>query len=67
MIVVLSYVRRYLYTLVVSLDGNFKLKRKSQNINDPELSEGWSYFVDEKSFQAFLATLPETQEVSLPL
>jgi hypothetical protein len=48
--------RKWLYTLFVGIDANFKLKRKkiSNEKADPSLSKGWSYFVEEKTYKAFL-------------
>jgi hypothetical protein len=48
--------RRWLYTLFVGIDANFKLKRKkvSSEKADPSLSKGWSYFVEEKTYKTFL-------------
>jgi hypothetical protein len=54
----------FLFVLLIALDGNFKLKRKNRNIKDPELSNGWSYFVEEKAYQTFLGNAPEEIEVS---
>ncbi|KAG6823541.1 hypothetical protein H0H92_009861 [Tricholoma furcatifolium] len=47
---------RYLYSLFIAIDANFRLKRKnvSSDSADPGLSEGWSYFVPEKKFKDFL-------------
>ncbi len=44
--------RRWLYSLFVGIDANFKLKRKkiSSEKVDPSLSRGWSYFVDEAKY-----------------
>ncbi|KJA23493.1 hypothetical protein HYPSUDRAFT_137710, partial [Hypholoma sublateritium FD-334 SS-4] len=44
---------RYLDTLFISIDANFRLKRKnvSNNEVDPGLSQGWSYFVEETAYR----------------
>jgi hypothetical protein len=46
----------WLYSLFVGIDANFKLKRKkvSSERVDPSLSHGWSYFVEEMKYKAFL-------------
>ncbi|KAG1727954.1 uncharacterized protein EDB91DRAFT_1239465 [Suillus paluster] len=59
--------KQWLYSLFVAIDANFRLKR--QNISsdevDPSLSEGWSYFMEEKKFKSHLKEhLSETQEKS---
>jgi len=48
--------KRWLYTLFVGIDANFKLKRKkvSSEKIDPSLSKGWSYFVEEQKYKSFL-------------
>ncbi|KAF8191380.1 hypothetical protein BJ912DRAFT_849516 [Pholiota molesta] len=48
--------KRYLYTLFLGMDANFRLKRKmvSNNATDPSLSNGWAYFVQENEFKEFL-------------
>ena len=48
--------QRWLYTLFVGIDANFKLKRKkvSSEKMDPSLSCGWSYFVAEAEYKLFL-------------
>ncbi|KAF8149064.1 hypothetical protein B0H34DRAFT_734685 [Crassisporium funariophilum] len=48
--------RRFLYTLFVGLDANFRLKRRmiSNHASDPSLAKGWAYFVDKDDYKAFL-------------
>ncbi|KAF8958754.1 hypothetical protein BDZ97DRAFT_1668023 [Flammula alnicola] len=50
--------KRFLYTLFLGMDANFRLKRKmvSNNASDPSLSNGWAYFVHESEFKEFLNT-----------
>jgi len=47
---------RFLHTLFLALDANFRLKRRkvSTDTADPGLSKGWSYFVEETMFKSFL-------------
>jgi hypothetical protein len=49
--------QRWLYSLFLGLDANFKLVRKkiSSEKADPSLSKGWSFFVEETKYKAFLA------------
>jgi hypothetical protein len=56
----------YLYTLSVSLDGNFKLKRKFRSSKDPELSDGNTYSVNDQQYQAHLKELLDVEEVREP-
>ncbi|KAF6747236.1 hypothetical protein DFP72DRAFT_821976 [Ephemerocybe angulata] len=50
--------RRWIYRLFVSLDGNFKLRRRlvSSNEKDPGYNDGWAYFVEEKGFKEHLSS-----------
>ncbi|KAG1888370.1 hypothetical protein F4604DRAFT_1916291 [Suillus subluteus] len=62
-----SKAKRWLYAVFLAIDANFRLKRRnvSSDHADPSLSRGWSYFVEEKEYKAFLAEhLTETQEKS---
>ncbi|TDL14220.1 hypothetical protein BD410DRAFT_846231 [Rickenella mellea] len=53
----------WLYTLILAMDANFRLKRKkvSSDAVDPALSKGWSYFVEERAFKDHIRYCP-TQE-----
>lgn len=42
---------RWLYTLFLMLDANFKLRVKDRGIEDIELAPGWAYYVNEELFQ----------------
>ncbi|KAG1904044.1 uncharacterized protein F5891DRAFT_1126943 [Suillus fuscotomentosus] len=62
-----SKAKRWLYAVFLAIDANFRLKRRnvSSDHADPSLSSGWSYFVEEKEYKAFLAEhLTEAQEKS---
>ncbi|KAF8194573.1 hypothetical protein BJ912DRAFT_1030927 [Pholiota molesta] len=50
------YISEFLYRLFIGLDANFRLKRRmvSSQASDPSLSNGWSYFVEEVDYKAFL-------------
>ncbi|KAG1851077.1 hypothetical protein DFJ58DRAFT_716740 [Suillus subalutaceus] len=47
---------RWLYGLFLTIDVNFRLKRKavSSDSVDPSLSCGWGYFVEDKAYKDFL-------------
>jgi hypothetical protein len=47
---------RFLYRLFLALDANFRLKRRnvSSEEADPSFSNGWSYFVSEVKYKAYL-------------
>jgi len=44
---------RFLYTLFMAADANFRLKSKNRNLDDVELSAGWSYYVDQKEYKHY--------------
>lgn len=47
---------RWLYTLFLGIDANFRLKRLdvSTDIRDPGLNHGYAYVVEEKAFKSYL-------------
>jgi hypothetical protein len=53
---------RYLYTLSVSLDGNFKLKQKNRDIQDLELGSGLAHFVHRPTYAAYVSENPESND-----
>ena len=57
---------RWLYSLFIAIDANFRLKLKTRGINDPELGSGLAYFVNAPKFEAHLKSHVEEEEVSLP-
>ena len=48
---------RWLYSLFLAVDANFRLKQKdvSSDRRDCSLSSGWSYFVENESYKEHLA------------
>ncbi|KAG2122912.1 hypothetical protein DEU56DRAFT_873540 [Suillus clintonianus] len=48
--------KRWLYSLFVAIDANFRLKRRaiSKDSMDPGLSQGWAYFVEETAYKTHL-------------
>ena len=48
--------RRWLYTLFLAIDGNFRLKRKnvSSDALDPSFNRGCAYFVDSDAYKTHL-------------
>lgn len=53
----------WLYTLILSIDANFRLKLKDRGIKDPELGSGWAYFVETDPYMGHLDTCEEQAEV----
>lgn len=60
---VLNSLCRFLYTLFLAVDANFKLKGKDRGINDPELALGWASFVEEDRYQEHIAQYVNQPEV----
>lgn len=54
---------RYLYTLFLSADANFKLKGKDRGIYDLELAPGWATFIEEGRYQEHIAQYTDQPEV----
>ena len=54
---------RWLYSLFLAIDANFRLKLKSRAIKDPELGPGLAYFVDSVKFQKHLVNSVREDEV----
>ena len=57
--------RRWLYSLFVAIDANFRLKLKTRGIKDPELGSGLAYFVNAAKFRAHLKSQVDEEEVSI--
>lgn len=56
---------RWLYSLFVAIDANFRLKLKSRGIKDPELGSGLAYFVNGEKFEAHLKNHIDDDNVSI--
>ena len=57
---------RWLYSLFIAMDANFRLKLKTRGIKDLELGSGLAYFVNTPKFEARLKSHAEEDEVSVP-
>ena len=55
---------RWLYSLFLAIDANFRLKMKARGIGDPELGTGLAYFVDTIKFQKHLEDHVDEEDVS---
>jgi len=56
---------RWLYSLFIAIDANFRLKLKTRGIKDPELGSGLAYFVNNEKFEAHLKSRVDENEVSV--
>lgn len=57
--------RRFIYTLTIAIDANFRLKRRavSSNERDPPLGSGWGYFVENKPYLDYVVKYADQQDV----
>lgn len=54
-----------MYTLILTIDANFKLSLKEKGIlNDPALGDGWAHWVPRKEFLDYLQEHGGAIEVS---
>ena len=57
------YPSRFLYTLFIAVDANFKLKGKERHLTDVELMPGWGAYVPEAAYQNHFANYVDQPEV----
>ena len=55
---------RWIYSLFLAIDANFRLRLKTRGIKDPELGSGLAYFVDAAKFHEHLKDCVQEEEVS---
>lgn len=57
---------RWLYTLIVGMDANFRLmsRLRSSIFKDPSLGPGWAYFVDNGPYSEFIKEYVDMDDVS---
>ncbi|KAH9894841.1 hypothetical protein C8Q73DRAFT_645213, partial [Cubamyces lactineus] len=53
---------RWLYTLFLMIDANFRARCKDRNLDPFELAPGWSYYVEESSYQTHLKNTIDRKE-----
>ena len=56
---------RWLFSLFIAIDANFRLKLKARGIKDPELASGLAYFVNDGKFEAHLKDHTNEDNVSI--
>ncbi|KAF9782109.1 hypothetical protein BJ322DRAFT_1009547 [Thelephora terrestris] len=56
--------KRWLYSLFLAVDANFRLKLKDRKIHDPEIGSGWAYFVENKKYIEHVSQITNSIEVS---
>ena len=54
---------RFLYTVFLAMDANFKLKGKDRGLTDLEMTPGWSYCMNEHEYQSYLVDYAHKDEV----
>ena len=55
---------RWLYSLFLAVDANFRLKLKERKIEDPEIGSGWAYFVENDRYIEHVSQTTDDTEVS---
>ncbi|KAG6825043.1 hypothetical protein H0H92_005019, partial [Tricholoma furcatifolium] len=55
---------RWLYTLFLAMDANFKLRLKKRGLSDVDLAPGWAYYVEENAYQSHLSNYIEQPEIN---
>lgn len=61
------FIVRFLYTLFLAVDANFKLKGKARGLKDIELMPGWAFCVEETAYQKHLLDYVDEPEVRIKL
>ena len=56
---------RWLYSLFIAIDANFRLKQKARDIKDPELGSGLAYFSNAQKFGEHLKRYVDENEVRI--
>jgi len=54
---------RWLYTLFIAIDANFRAGLKDRGLSDIELAPGWAYLVEELKYQHHIKTYLNHKEV----
>src|SRR5215472_6149953 len=56
---------RWLYSQLLTIDANFRLKNKERGIrNDPPLGDGWGHWVPSEQYEKYIREFGHQQEVS---
>lgn len=59
--------QRWLYSLILAVDANFRLKSKDRQIkNDPALGMGWAHWVPDNEYHAYIDQYNTQEEVIPP-
>ncbi|OJT14652.1 hypothetical protein TRAPUB_8795 [Trametes pubescens] len=53
---------KWLYTLFLMIDANFRARCKDRKLDDFELASGWSYYVEETKYQAHVKACAHRKE-----
>jgi hypothetical protein len=54
---------RWLYTLFIAVDANFRMGLKDRGISDLQLAPGWAYLVEEQKYQNHIKAYVDQKEV----
>ncbi|KAF7795842.1 hypothetical protein EIP86_007009 [Pleurotus ostreatoroseus] len=58
--------QKYIYTMILAIDANFRLKRRavSSNERDPALGSGWGYFVTDEPYREHVLQYANQEDIS---
>ncbi|KAF7798643.1 hypothetical protein EIP86_009867 [Pleurotus ostreatoroseus] len=58
--------QKYIYTMILAIDANFRLKRwaVSSNERDPALGSGWGYFVEDAPYHEHVLQHADQEDIS---
>ncbi|KAF7793609.1 hypothetical protein EIP86_004723 [Pleurotus ostreatoroseus] len=58
--------QKYIYTMILAIDANFRLKRRavSSNERDPALGSGWGYFVADEPYREHVLQYADQEDIS---
>lgn len=58
-----NYYNRFLYTLMLAIDANFKLKMKDRGARNTYMGDGWAFFVSQPAYAEHLKNNTDITEV----
>jgi hypothetical protein len=62
--IALTFVDRWLYSLILTIDANFRLKNKERNLShDVSLGDGWAFWVESTPYQEYFKEYGHQEEV----
>jgi hypothetical protein len=60
-----SFGLRWLYTLFLAMDANYRCGLKDKGLQDIWLAPGWAYFVEQQCYMSHISNYLDQQEVGI--